>query len=60
MNPYGLLASGAHLTGGGRLPETIHDPREHQLAVLDELVARRALKSFDAIERMARRILGQD
>ena len=60
MNPYGLLASGAHLSGGNRIPENIHNVRENQLGVLDEMVARRALKSFNAIETLARRVLGLD
>ncbi len=59
MNPYSLLASGAHLSGGGRLPENIHNPSEHKLTALDELVARRTLKSFNVIERAARRVLGR-
>ncbi len=59
MNPYSLLASGAHLSGGGRLPEAMHDPREHRISALDEMLARQTLKSLNTIERVTRRVLGR-
>ena len=61
MNPYGLLASGAHLTGGSRLPDAIHrdDAPARAAGALDDMLARSALGSVNAFERLARRVLGR-